>query len=95
MPTHLTPDKRTKMGIGYVPQGREIFSKLTVYENLLIGLEARTDGLKKLPTDMIYELFPILADFEKRLGGKLEWRSTTAISNSSGYCGRPQSYHIR
>ena len=37
-------DKRAKMGIGYVPQGREIIPRLTVKENLLLGLEARTTG---------------------------------------------------
>lgn len=60
---------RAKSGIGYVPQGREIFPQLTVEENLLLGLEA-VDGKGKIP-DSIFETFPILKEFLKRKGGDL------------------------
>jgi urea transport system ATP-binding protein len=53
-----------------VPQGREIFPKLTVEENLLVGLEASAGTVKDIP-DLIYDLFPILRSFLKRLGGDL------------------------
>ena len=66
MPPHL----RAKMGVTLVPQGRDIFPKLTVEENLRIGLEARTDGVKKIPDD-IYEMFPVLKDMRRRMGGDL------------------------
>ncbi|MFC4402281.1 urea ABC transporter ATP-binding subunit UrtE [Gracilibacillus xinjiangensis] len=59
---------RAQKGIGYVPQGREIFPKMTVYENLLIGLEA---GNEKRIDEKIYDYFPILKDFAKRNGGDL------------------------
>lgn len=61
---------RAKAGIGYVPQGREIFSQLTVEENLQIGLPARQDKLKTIP-DSIYDLFPVLKQMLKRRGGDL------------------------
>ncbi|MCQ3828885.1 urea ABC transporter ATP-binding subunit UrtE [Microbulbifer elongatus] len=61
---------RAKLGIGYVPQGRDIFPLLTVEENLQIGLPARRDGLKKIP-ERIFELFPVLKDMLHRRGGDL------------------------
>ncbi|MFM1891794.1 MAG: hypothetical protein RLZ44_871 [Pseudomonadota bacterium] len=63
-------DRRAGMGIGYVPQGRQIFPLLTVEENLQIGLPARRDGLRRIP-DFIYELFPVLKDMRSRRGGDL------------------------
>jgi urea transport system ATP-binding protein len=61
---------RARLGIGYVPQGREIFPLLTVEENLLVGLGARRDREKKIPA-RIYELFPVLKDMARRRGGDL------------------------
>ena len=61
--------ERAKKGIGYVPQGREIFPQLTVEENILLGLEAKK-GKGGIP-DFIYETFPILNEFRKRKGGDL------------------------
>ncbi|MGF1547977.1 MAG: urea ABC transporter ATP-binding subunit UrtE [Thiotrichales bacterium] len=63
-------EQRARLGIGYVPQGRQIFPLLTVRENLEIGLPARRDGLRKVP-DYIYELFPVLREMLKRRGGDL------------------------
>jgi urea transport system ATP-binding protein len=68
--TKKSPSYRAKRGMGYVPQGREIFPKLTVYENLLIGLEASDKKNKSIPKE-VYEYFPILKDFAKRNGGDL------------------------
>lgn len=68
---NLPPYKKAQMGIGYVPQGREIIPKLTVYENLLLGMEALGNKKRKLPEEEIYTLFPILKDFRKRMGGNL------------------------
>ena len=64
MPTY----DRVKLGIGYVPQGRDIFPQMTVQENLELGL--MTSGEKEVP-EYIYELFPILPSFAKRKGGDL------------------------
>lgn len=67
--TKKTVYDRAKAGIGYVPQGREIFPQLTVEENLLLGLEAK-NGKGKIP-GWIYETFPILKEFLNRKGGDL------------------------
>lgn len=63
-------ERRAYMGIGYVPQGRQIFPLLTVEENLSIGLSARNDGKRQIP-DSIYSLFPVLKDMRRRRGGDL------------------------
>lgn len=63
-------EDRSRLGIGFVPQGRQIFPLLTVEENLRTGLAARGDGLKKIP-EKIYELFPVLKDMHHRRGGDL------------------------
>lgn len=62
--------QRARMGLGFVPQGRDIFSTLTVEENLQIGLPCRRDGVKKIP-ERIFELFPVLAEMLHRRGGDL------------------------
>jgi urea transport system ATP-binding protein len=68
--TKLSAERRAHMGIGYVPQGRQIFPLLTVEENLRIGLQARRDGLKTIP-EYIYEMFPVLQEMLGRRGGDL------------------------
>lgn len=65
-----TAEQRAPLGIGYVPQGRDVFPLLTVEENLRIGLPCRADRAKKIPAK-IYELFPVLKDMSSRLGGDL------------------------
>lgn len=64
------PDLRARVGIGYVPQGREIFPQLTVEENLRLGLSSRKDKAKDFPAQ-IYEWFPVLKTMCKRRGGDL------------------------
>jgi urea transport system ATP-binding protein len=63
--------KKAHCGISYVPQGREIIPKLTVYENMKLGMEALGKRKGKFPEEEMYALFPILKDFRKRLGGNL------------------------
>jgi len=62
--------QRARLGLGFVPQGRDIFSTLTVEENLQIGLPCRRDGVKQIP-QRIFELFPVLAEMLHRRGGDL------------------------
>ncbi len=64
------PEMRAKFGIGYVPQGREIFPHLTVRENIEIGLLARAKKSAD-PTEKIYSLFPVLKQMLHRRGGDL------------------------
>ena len=63
-------EQRAKLGIGYVPQGREIFSHLTVEENLRVGLGIRKNGARTIPS-RIYDLFPVLKKMLNRRGGDL------------------------
>jgi urea transport system ATP-binding protein len=65
VPSHA----RVKAGIGYVPQGREIFPRLTVEENLRMGLATRPAGTP-IP-ERIFEMFPVLKQMMKRRGGDL------------------------
>lgn len=67
--THATPYDRVRLGVGYVPQGREIFSRLTVEDNLKMGLAVKPGGTP-LPAQL-FELFPILQQFLHRRGGDL------------------------
>src|SRR5216683_4451316 len=57
--THASPDKRARAGIGYVPQGREIFPHLTVLENLQIGMMANHARRREVP-ERIFDYFPKL-----------------------------------
>lgn len=66
----LSTEQRPRIGVGYVPQGREIFPQLTVEENLFTGLACRKDGAKQIP-EKIYELFPVLKSMIHRRGGDL------------------------
>ncbi|HDY98652.1 MAG TPA: urea ABC transporter ATP-binding subunit UrtE [Pseudomonas sabulinigri] len=68
--TRMSTENRARSGIGYVPQGREIFPLLTVEENLKISLGARPDKAKQIPPQ-IYELFPVLKEMKHRRGGDL------------------------
>ena len=66
----LPAESRARLGIGYVPQGREIFPQLTVEENLQIGLGARKDRQRDIPA-RVFELFPVLKQMLQRRGGDL------------------------
>jgi len=66
----FSTEARARLGIGYVPQGREIFPLLTVEENLKISLGARADKARFIPSH-IYDLFPVLKDMKYRRGGDL------------------------
>jgi urea transport system ATP-binding protein len=71
--THLESqpaETRPRLGIGYVPQGREIFPRLTVEENLRVGLGVRAEGPRDIPA-RIFELFPVLKQMMRRRGGDL------------------------
>lgn len=64
------PELRARRGIGYVPQGREIFGQLTVHENLRTGLVARPDRATEIP-ERVFRLFPVLKSMLRRRGGDL------------------------
>ncbi len=85
----LGSEKRAGLGIGYVPQGREIFSQLTVKENLEIGLLGNRNGLKQVP-EKIYELFPVLKDMLKRKGGDLSGGQQQQLAIGRALCLEPK-----
>ena len=66
----LAAEQRARLGIGYVPQGRDIFPQLTVEENLRVGLGIRKNGARVVPPQ-IFELFPVLKQMLRRRGGDL------------------------
>ncbi len=66
----VAPHKRARLGFGLVPQGREIFPRLTVEENLKTGFACLPRSERRIP-DEIYELFPVLRDMRNRRGGDL------------------------
>jgi len=68
--TRLSSHERARLGIGFVPQGREIFPLLTVEENLQTGFAPLPRGERRIPDD-VFSLFPVLRDMLRRRGGDL------------------------
>ena len=88
----LTPDRRAKLGIGYVPQGREIIPRVSVKDNLLLGLEAKPQGRKgneSIPEE-IFELFPVLKTMLSRMGGDLSGGQQQQLAIARALMGKPR-----
>lgn len=68
---HFPVETRAKMGIGYVPQGRQIFSQMSVDENLQIAMMAGRNKTRRVP-EQVYELFPLLKEMGARKAGELD-----------------------
>jgi urea transport system ATP-binding protein len=88
----LPPHQRARVGIGYVPQGREIIPQLTVEENLMLGLEGLPGGLarNRRIDPLVYELFPILREFLPRKGGDLSGGQQQQLAIARALLGRPK-----
>jgi urea transport system ATP-binding protein len=89
--THQPSHKRARSGIGYVPQGRGIFPYLTVYENLIMGLEALTDQRSSAGSiEEMYQLFPILKTMGKRVAGTLSGGQQQQLAIARALVRRPK-----
>ncbi|MGA0198360.1 MAG: urea ABC transporter ATP-binding subunit UrtE [Prochlorotrichaceae cyanobacterium] len=89
---NLTTDQRARLGIGYVPQGREIIPNLTVEENLWLGLETlprQKRNKRRIPED-IFELFPVLKSMLSRRGGDLSGGQQQQLAIARALMGQPQ-----
>lgn len=86
--TALSPDQRARQGIGYVPQGRDIFPDMTVLENLRVGLVAHNLSSATLPDD-IFQLFPVLQTMLHRKGGVLSGGQQQQLAIARALVTRP------
>jgi urea transport system ATP-binding protein len=86
--TALAPYERARLGIGYVPQGREIFPRLTVEDNLRMGLATRP-GATQIP-HRLFEMFPVLADMLHRRGGDLSGGQQQQLAIARALAAQPK-----
>ena len=87
--TGLSPTGRARLGIGYVPQGREIFPMLTVEENLRSGFASLPRGARSLPEET-FQLFPVLRDMLRRRGGDLSGGQQQQLAIARALVMRPR-----
>ena len=88
--TSLKPHQRVHAGIAYVPQGREIFGRLTVEENLLMGLSRFPGAEAKAVPAFISELFPVLLEMKHRRGGDLSGGQQQQLAIGRALASRPR-----
>ncbi|MGK4333605.1 urea ABC transporter ATP-binding subunit UrtE [Lonsdalea quercina] len=87
---HRKPHQRVQAGIAYVPQGREIFSRLTVEENLLMGLARLSGAQARSVPEEIYRLFPVLGEMKARRGGDLSGGQQQQLAIGRALACRPR-----
>jgi len=88
--TRLKPHQRAAAGIAYVPQGREIFARLTVEENLLMGMATLPRREAATISGEVYELFPVLKEMLGRRGGDLSGGQQQQLAIARALLARPK-----
>jgi urea ABC transporter ATP-binding protein UrtE len=90
--TGLSPHRIARHGVAYVPQGRGIFAKLTVRENLMVGTRARADRSDQAAAvpEEIFGYFPILCERLEQYGGTLSGGQQQMLAIARALCGRPR-----
>ncbi|MCS5632016.1 MAG: urea ABC transporter ATP-binding subunit UrtE [Pirellulaceae bacterium] len=87
--TNMTAYKRARIGLGLVPQGRQIFPRMTVEENLFVGLEASPVPTRNIP-EFVYDLFPVLQEMKGRVGGDLSGGQQQQLAIARTLVGSPK-----
>ena len=87
--TRLKPHRRAAAGIAYVPQGRDIFARLTVEENLMMGMATLSGREAARISDEVYELFPVLKEMLGRRGGDLSGGQQQQLAIARALLQRP------
>ncbi|MFN0071586.1 MAG: urea ABC transporter ATP-binding subunit UrtE [Chloroflexota bacterium] len=91
--TAKRPEERARLGLGYVPQGRGIFPHLSVFENILMGFEARPKinaGDRQESLDEVYALFPVLQDMRQRVAGTLSGGQQQQLAIARALVSKPR-----
>lgn len=87
--TRLAPYQRAARGVAYVPQGREIFARLSVEENILTGFAARGASARSIPRE-IFDMFPVLEQMLSRRGGDLSGGQQQQLAIARALVMRPK-----
>jgi urea transport system ATP-binding protein len=88
--TRLSPHQRARLGLAYVPQGREIFPRLTVAENLQTGFATGREGNARGVPDEVFEMFPVLKEMLGRRGGDLSGGQQQQLAIARALLARPK-----
>jgi branched-chain amino acid transport system ATP-binding protein len=87
--SHLPPHERVRLGLGYVPEDRRIFSDLTVDQNLEVGRQDRREGTPQWTRERLFEIFPNLQELRSRLGGRMSGGEQQMLAIARTLMGNP------
>ncbi len=88
--SHLSTERVVELGISHVPERRQVFSSMTVYDNLLLGAYRRKDGAVRADIDQAFELFPILKNRQKQVAGTLSGGEQQMLVIARAMMSRPK-----